>query len=287
MEILTAFLAAVAAPPLTVGALWLGQRRLLFRANRQRVTPASVGLPTVDEHILTMADGTRLIAWWGKANPGQPTILYFHGNARNLARRKPHFERMMQAGFGVLMPAYRGYSGSAGRPSELAVVADGVAILDFALAAGVARHRLIVYGASLGAAVAIQVAVQRRPPAVVLLAPFLSIPALLQRVWGGSALGSLTWDRFESEQHIKGLQCPVLILHGTRDMVVPVAHGRALAKLMPDQITYQEFPNGGHNDLYEPPNLALPHLTNFIAGLGLTATAAPSAAERRIDVRST
>ena len=98
-------------------ALYAGQRRLLYPADPTRVVPAAIGLD-VTEIVLATPDGERLVAWHAKAAPGQPTLLYFHGNGGNLAGRRDRIALYRGAGYGVLMLAYRGYSGSTGHPTE-------------------------------------------------------------------------------------------------------------------------------------------------------------------------
>jgi hypothetical protein len=105
-------------------AAYLGQRRLMYFPDRSRTLPTEAGLHEVEERVIDTPDGARVVAWYGKAHPGQPTILYFHGNADSLAARAPRIERFMAEGWGVFMLSYRGYSGGTGSPSEAANVAD-------------------------------------------------------------------------------------------------------------------------------------------------------------------
>ena len=100
-------------------AAYLGQRRLLYFPDRARTLPVQAGLVGVEERVLNTPDGARIIAWYGKAKPGQPTILYFHGNGGGLVNRAPRVERFMAQGWGVYMMSYRGYSGGTGSPTAV------------------------------------------------------------------------------------------------------------------------------------------------------------------------
>ena len=97
---------------------YFGQRKLMYFPDRARVQPAEVGLADVAERVLKTPDGARVIAWYGKARPGQPTLLYFHGNGGSLAIRAERIRRFMAEGWGVYMMTYRGYGGGTGKPDR-------------------------------------------------------------------------------------------------------------------------------------------------------------------------
>lgn len=266
MDLLFAF---VAAGLITVASgiaiLAVFQDRLIYRPDRRHLDPAACGLPRqVRARIVPVAGGVEIVQWSAQAEPSRPTLLYFHGQAGHLERRKPHFERMTAAGFGVVMPAYRGFSGSGGQPGEAALVADGVEHLDRLMAEGVPREKLVVYGASLGAAVAVQVAASRSPAGLVLVAPFRSLAHLAGRVMPPILVGPLLHDSYDTERIIARVSCPILILAGEQDGVVPVRDARVLADIVGTRATLVTFPFGGHNDLYRESNGAWPVLTQFL-----------------------
>ena len=106
------------------------QRRLLYLVDPTHVIPAEAGLPDVSELLIDAPDGARVVVWYGRAKPGQPTILYFHGNGGTLIDRKPRIERFMGEGWGVFMMTYRGYGGSIGSPTETDNVNDAIRAFD-------------------------------------------------------------------------------------------------------------------------------------------------------------
>lgn len=248
-------------------AAYLGQRRLLYFPDRTRTQPAAAGLTDVTEHIVEAADGARIVHWWGKARPDLPTLLYFHGNGGALAERAPRFERFMGEGWGVAMMAYRGYAGSTGSPSETSNVADALTAYDWLLGQGVEARDIILYGESLGTGVATQVAARRGSAGLILDAPYTSTYDVGALRYPFLPVARAMWDRYETRRHIRNVRVPVLILHGTRDPIIPVEMGRAVAALANEPKTYVEFPNGGHSDLYVNGNDALPHVRRFVAGL--------------------
>ena len=248
-------------------AAYFGQRRLMYFPDRARTPPAQAGLANVEERALRTPDGTRLIAWYGKAKPGQPTLLYFHGNGGGLIDRAPRIERFMAEGWGVYMMAYRGYAGSTGKPSERANVADARLAYSALVHDGVDPKSIILYGESLGSGVAARIAAERPVAGLILDAPYTSVVALAARAYPYLPVRQLLLDRYETDQVIAQVKAPVLILHGERDAVIPVAMGRALARLANEPKRLVTFPNGGHSDLYVNDNNALDVVRDWVRGL--------------------
>src|SRR5262245_20681540 len=141
---------------IAVGA-WAGQRFLVYAPDAEHVDPRSIGLASVEERRLATPDGVTVLAWYARAKPGRPTLLYFHGNGGNLALRADRIRRFMGQGLGVYMMSYRGYSGSSGVPSEKANVADARLAYADLRQLGLEPKDIVIYGESLGTGVAVQV----------------------------------------------------------------------------------------------------------------------------------
>lgn len=230
-------------------AAWLGQRRLMYLPDAKRVPPAQAGLAQAREREIATPDGERLVAWQIDAKPGQPTILYFHGNAGNLTDRAARAARYAAAGFGIFILSYRGYSGSTGRPSESANVADARLAYDLLVGEGVSPSMIVVYGESLGSGVAVQLAAARKVAAVILDAPYTSMIEMALLRYPFLPARQLLLDRYESKSHIKEIAAPVLVLHGERDTVIPVTMGHALHAAANEPKHIVIFPHGRHTDL--------------------------------------
>jgi fermentation-respiration switch protein FrsA (DUF1100 family) len=248
-------------------AAYIGQRRLTYFPNRARVLPSAVGLADVEEKVLNTPDGERVLAWYGKARPGQPTLLYFHGNGGSLFERAERVRRFMGAGLGVYIMAYRGYGGSSGFPSEAANIADAGLTYDDVTAQGVAAERLIVYGESLGTSIAARIALDRPAAGLVLEAPFTSAVEVGARAYPYLPVSLLLKDRYETNTYIARVRIPVLVLHGERDRTIPVAMGREIYGLVRAPKRLAIFPNGGHSDLYLADHGALAVIKDWMAGL--------------------
>jgi fermentation-respiration switch protein FrsA (DUF1100 family) len=248
-------------------AAYLGQRRLMYFPDRTHTRPAQVGLMGVEERVLTAPDGARVIAWYGKARPGEPTILYFHGNAGSLAARAPRIERFMGEGWGVYMMTYRGYGGGTGSPTEAANVADARLAYGALVLEGVKPASIILYGESLGSGIAVRLAAERPVAGIVLDAPFTSAVDVAAKAYPFLPVRLLLADRYESTKYIGQVRAPLLILHGECDAVIPVSMGRELFRLANEPKRLATFTNGGHSDLYLNGNGALAAMRDWIRGL--------------------
>ncbi len=189
-------------------------------------------------------------------DPDARWILLFGGNAMSLASSQRLLERLAgEERWGLAAWAYRGYDGSGGRPTERGLVADARAASEHLAARhGVEPRRLGVVGYSLGTGVAVALAAslaeEGRPPArLLLLAPYRSIDRLAHRVLPILPGSWLAPDHFRSERRLPGLAGPILVVHGARDTVIPVEHGRAIAAALGERARYLELAERGHEDL--------------------------------------
>jgi len=229
-------------------AAFFAQRKLMYFPDRARVPPSSFALGDVSERVIKTPDGETIVAWYGPAAPGRPTLLYFHGNAGNLANRSERVRKYLTRGIGVFIMSYRGYSGSTGHPSERANVADANRAYDALIAEGVAPDDIIIYGESLGSGVAVQVAAEKPVGGIVLDAPYTSIVDVAAGAYPFFPVRPFLFDRYETLKYLPAVSAPLLVIHGEEDEVIPVAMGRAVyaAANAPKEIA--TFPGAGHSD---------------------------------------
>jgi uncharacterized protein len=252
-----------------IGAVgFVGQRKLMYFPDRHRTLPADVGLVDVEERTIETPDGARVMAWYGRARPGRPTLLYFHGNGGSLSIRAPRIARFMNEGWGVYMMTYRGYGGSTGSPSEAANMADARLAYHALLKEGVAPRSIIAYGESLGSGIAARMASELPVGGVILDAPYTSIVDVAAKAYPFLPVRQFLIDRYETTRYVGHIQAPLLILHGEQDSVVPVAMGREIARLAPEPKRLVVFPNGHHSDLYVNGNNAIDAVRSWIGSLG-------------------
>lgn len=226
------------------------QQRLLYFPDTRRTTPAEAELVDVAEREVEMADGTRVLTWWGAAKPGRPTLLYFHGNGGSFVTRSERIRKYMAHGYGIVMMTYRGFGGSTGVPSEKANVSDALAVYDAIRASGIPAASIVVYGESLGTGVAIQVASQREVAGVILDAPYTSIVDLATLHYPYLPARWLMTDRYETLLFAARVTAPVLIVHGEADEVIPVEMSRRVADALNGPVKLATFPGAGHSDHY-------------------------------------
>ena len=232
-----------------LAALFLLQRSVLFPIPQVgRMAPAAAGFPQVEEHVLTTADGEKVVVWYMPAKPGRPVILYFHGNGDFLAGFFVRFRDMIADGTGVVALSYRGYFGSSGTPSEQGLLQDAAAAYAFTTAR-YGADRIVVWGFSLGTGVAVALASEQPVGKLILEAPYASIVDVAAGAFPIFPVRLLMRDPFHSDRRIARVKAPLLVMHGARDPKIPVASGERLFALANEPKKFVRFERGGHNDL--------------------------------------
>ena len=232
-----------------VALLALQERRLIFFPTRTLAgAPADLGL-RAEELAITAADGVTLHGWW-IAGPGRRVLIWYHGNAGNIGDRLHNARWFVdRLGVDVVLVDYRGYGRSGGRPDEAGVYLDGLAVYDAVAARPVPVEDIVLFGRSLGGAVAIETALRRPAGAVVLESVFRSVPALArEHYW--FVPSAVIRTRMDNESKIGRIDVPTLVLHGDRDAIVPIAHGRRLFELAARPAAFHVIEGAGHNDTW-------------------------------------
>lgn len=232
--------------------MWHQQRAFLYRVAPVFIPAASQLIPRGEDVTHTTADGVTLRGWRIPATRSDGVIyLYFHGNADGLNARTERFKLMSAQGDGVLALSYRGYGGSGGMPGEASLLADA-GELYAKLAAEVGESRIVIFGESLGSGIALALARNRSPKAVVLDSPYLSVLHRAGSSYPWLPVSYLLEDTFRSDLFIRALKRPLLILHGTQDMVIPPMDSEKLAALAPPGLaTRRLYPGEAHVVPYE------------------------------------
>jgi len=211
--------------------------------------PNSFGLP-FEELRLTAEDGASIHGWFLPAPSSKPgyAILFCHGNAGNISHRLTKSRLLRPLGLAILLFDYRGYGRSEGTPSEEGTYWDAEAAYRYLVdKKGYSPDRIVLYGESLGAAVALELALRRASRALILESPFTSVPDMGQRIFPYLPLRWLLRYRYDNLAKIPGLREPIFILHSPQDDVVPYEMGRRLFEAAPEPKRFFQL-SGDHNE---------------------------------------
>jgi fermentation-respiration switch protein FrsA (DUF1100 family) len=229
--------------------LFLVQRSFLFPVPTiARTTPQAAGFPEAEEHLLTTADGEKVVVWHVSAKPGRPVILYFHGNGDYLAGFFGRFRDLIADGTGIVALSYRGYAGSSGQPSERGLLEDAAAAYAFT-AARYGADKIIVWGFSLGSGVAVALAADQPVGKLILEAPYTSVADVAASLFWFMPVRLAMRDQFRSDERIARVKVPLLIMNGSNDPVIPIVLGERLFALAREPKQFVRFAGGGHENL--------------------------------------
>jgi len=239
---------------------WLFQEQLAFPAPRAPVPdPKQLGIANGERVELVMKDGTRLVGWYLAPKTGEgarpsatsPALLWFYGNGENIASIWPILRDFQPPGAALLAVDYPGYGGSGGRATEPAIYAAA----DLAYGALAARpeidpDRIYVYGRSLGSAAATYTATRHRVAGLILESPFTNAADMAREAYRILPRFILRLS-LDNLSRIREVRCPMLVLHGTADRLVPTQMGMRVAAAAPGPVEVVLIQGSGHNETYD------------------------------------
>jgi len=240
---------------LALAGLLFFENRFVFRPSREPVgswQPAGLG---VIECVFRARDGVQLHAWW---HPGlspdnaadRPVLLWCHGNSGNITHRTEALRRLVGQGLAVLLFDYRGYGKSEGRPSEHGLYMDAEAAYRYLVEVqGIAPGRIVCFGRSLGSTVALHVAVLRKTAGVVLEGAFENLGAVVRHRHPVLPVALFVRNRLDNLTRVRRLKVPLLVVHDSRDTLVPIAQARAVFNAAPGPKEFYAIEGAGHSDL--------------------------------------
>ena len=232
--------------------LFAAQRSLLYHPTKAVPVPSQFGVAEMQVVQVPTGESLKLYCWWRPpARDDRATVIYFHGNAGHIGDRAFKVRPLLNQGYGVLLVSYRYNADTGGKPTEEGLYEDGHAAYAFVRSHDIPADRIVIYGESLGSGIATELASSQPVGAVVLEAPYTSIPDVAQTHYWYTPARWLLLDRFNSVKRIDKIDAPVLIVHGEADSMIPVKLARELfaAATEPKEVRY--IPGGGHADLYD------------------------------------
>ena len=247
-----------------IALIWSQQRRLIYFPSPGPVPSAASVLPDGRDVVLQTEDGIGLGAWFFPA--GRSAVVVFNGNAGDRSLRADLAVALNRAGLSVLLLDYRGYGGNPGSPTEEGLASDARAAQAW-LSAQPGIERIVYFGESLGAAVAVGLAVERPPAALVLRSPFTSLADVGAVHFPWLPVRLLLLDRYPSIERIAAVRAPLLVIAGDRDDIVPASLSRRLYDAAAEPKRFVLVPGAGHND---PEVVPMPEIEGFLSSTGLT-----------------
>jgi hypothetical protein len=246
--------------------LYLRQRHLLYRRDATAVAPAPIEGRWPLSIATTAADG--LVCrhlWWPARETQSAAVAVLHGNAGNAGHRIEKFAPLVAAGQGLLLVGYRGYGGNPGRPDQAGLIADAAAAVAW-LSGEAGSRPVVLYGESLGAAVAVQLAVAGQGSAVVMECPFDRLASAASRRYPWVPVRHMLRDPWDSLAVVGRLRQPVLWLHGSEDQVTPLDLGERLYAAIQAPKQQLVVAGGAHCDFLDRPEVVR-HILDFLAAL--------------------
>lgn len=227
-------------------------RMIFYPSTTIAQTPEQAGLAFEDMYF-TAPDGVRLNGWFIPHTEARSTLVWFHGNAGNIGHRVENIKLLHErVKANIFIFDYRGYGRSQGAPDENGTYLDGEAAL------ALVREKLgeagaetvVLFGRSLGAAVAAEMATRFPAQALILESPFVSIAAMARLYFPLLPVGPFLRTRYDVEEKIRNVKVPVLVLHGDRDTIVPFEHGKLVFAAAPEPKQFYSIPGADHNDTF-------------------------------------
>jgi fermentation-respiration switch protein FrsA (DUF1100 family) len=241
------------------------QHLLIYHPDRTQPSAAIRDDIPAQDLMLQTTDGLTLKSWFTAPTQQRPIIIFFHGNAGNIAERGFKAKLLHQHGYGVLLVEYRGFGGNKGIPSEKAFYQDAKGWMNL-IQKTYPNHKIVFYGESIGTGTATEMAYRNQDAAALILeTPFASLTEEGKRTYPFLPVKTMLHDRYDNQQKIVDIHMPVLILHGTADETIPYEHAQKLYKLANEPKKFATFPNGMHSDLYQYG--AFDHILKFLKEL--------------------
>ena len=227
--------------------VYFGQARLVYFPEKQLSnTPGAIGLAYANVSI-PVSDGETLHGWWMPVPDAKGAVLFFHGNAGNISHRINYLTMFKRLGYSTLLFDYRGYGQSSGTPSETGMYRDAQAAWQYLTATkGIAPERIVLFGESLGGAVASWLAAREKPGLLVLASAFTSVPELGAEIYPFLPVRWISRFEYNALESLQSVSCPVFIAHSPEDDIVPFRHGQRLFQAAPEPKQFLPL-EGSHN----------------------------------------
>jgi len=245
--------------------LYFYQRKLLYYPTVNNYTDTTDLIHKIEKVNITTSDNNNILGWYHKKNISKKTILFLHGNAGSLENRIYKLNYLGNFELNFLIIAWRGFSESSGKPNELGLYDDARSAIKWLGSNEIYENNIILYGESLGTAVAIEIGQNRNFAGIILESPFTSMIDIGKKYYPFFPVKLLLKDKYESVDKIKNIHFPVLVMHGKKDSIVPFEMGKKIYDLANSPKSYYFTDSDDHMMNYD--NLLLKKFKLFIESL--------------------
>ena len=221
--------------------LYYSQRSLLYHPTENNYSGDKLTVP-IDKVRIKTNDNIELLSWYhDKDIQNYKTILFLHGNAGSLENRIHKINHFNEMEINFLIISWRGFSGNEGKPTEEGLYKDAKSAVKWLINKGVKKENIIIYGESLGTGIATEISQNESFSGIILESPFTSMVAAGKSKYPIFPIGLLLKDKYKSEEKIKNIKSPLLIMHGEADTIVPFWMGKKMYELA-NEPKYSYFP---------------------------------------------
>ena len=241
------------------------QRKLLYHPNFSNHVTGDGLIHSIEKINIKTEDNIDLKGWFHLKDLKKKTILFFHGNAGTLDNRIYKLNFLGNLDINFLIIAWRGYSGSSGKPTELGLYQDAKSAVNWLNLKGIAEKNIILYGESLGTSVAIEIGQSKNFAGMILEAPFTSMVDTGKKYYPFFPVKLLLKDKYESKNKIKNIKFPILVMHGKKDKIIPFYMGEAIYNLA-NKPKFKYFPDNDDHMMDFDENL-VNEISSFLKSL--------------------
>jgi len=222
--------------------LYAFQRSLLYEPSENNYLDGETLFTDIKEVHISTSDNYSLKSWYHFKNQNYKTLLFLHGNAGVLENRIYKLNKLKDLNVNFLIFSWRGFSGNSGSPNERGLYDDANSAVKWLNKKGVGDQEIVLYGESLGSAVAVEISQHKNFAGIILESPFTSMIDVGRHYYPYVPVRLILKDKFETKKKIKNINFPLLVMHGKLDKIVPFTMGKIIFDLA-NQPKFYFFPN--------------------------------------------
>ena len=226
--------------------IYFNQRNLLYLPSENNYLDDPIKFE-YEEHFIKVDKDIKIKSWLIKKDLNKyKTILFLHGNAGNLFNRSYKLNELNKLELNILIISWRGFSGNPGKPTETNLYKDSKKAVKWLNDKGVKSKNIILYGESLGTGVAVEIGQSNEFNSIILESPYTSMIKAAKIYYPYLPVRFLLKDKYNSEEKIKNVKIPILIMHGKKDQIIPFKMGKELFKTAKFPKEFVEIDNDDH-----------------------------------------